>query len=217
MQEKHATERITIVLADDHDLVRAGFRILLESMEGVEVVAEARDGKELMDILASAQEHPDLVITDLSMPGMSGLDALAHIRRVHPEVRCVVLTMDDSGEAVREALTRGAHAYLVKDASPRDLEFALRSVANGGTYFSAVATRCLLQPREIAASDELTPRQLEILTLLARGWTSKRVARQLGLSAKTVDVHRQRIMQRLQIKDVAGLTRYTIRKGLMKP
>jgi DNA-binding NarL/FixJ family response regulator len=208
-------KKIRIVLADDHDLVRSGIKALLTMIEGVDVVAEARDGAELIKLVASVQ--PDIVMTDISMPGMDGITAIAEIHSRQPEVRLLVLSMYDTVDFVKRAVASGACGYLMKDAPPFELEQSIRSVMARGTYFSPVIAQRLLQPSEPSASDELTERQLEILKLIAQGKASKEIAFELGLSPKTVDVHRARIMERLRLNDIASLTRYAVRKGLVKP
>jgi DNA-binding NarL/FixJ family response regulator len=218
MEVHDGSEPIAVVLADDHDMVRAGLRLLLEASKGIRVIGEARDGDELLEVLCCLQrvsEPPKVVVTDVSMPRLDGLAAIAAIRKLHPGIRTLVLTMHDTLDAVRSAVRKGADGYLVKDAAVQDLEHAVRTLAAGGTFYSNCATRCLLEAEEPAPADELTTRQLEILSLIARGCSSKRTALELGLSSKTVDVHRARIMDRLQIRDIPGLTRYAIRKRLI--
>lgn len=206
--------RIRVVLADDHDLVRGGIKALLQLMPDVEVIGEARDGEELLEVLAHCT--PDLVITDLSMPGVDGLAAIARIHEHHPQVRVLVLSMYDTVDFVRKAIASGASGYLMKDAATQELEQAVRATAATGSYFNAHIARLLLQREEPADDDGLTQRQLEILVRLASGLSSKEIAYELGLSSKTVDVHRGRIMERLELRDVASLTRYALRKGLIK-
>jgi len=205
---------IRVVLADDHDLVRSGIKALLSTVEGVEVIAEARNGNELLALLETVQ--PDVVMTDISMPGMDGITAIAEIHSRHPEVRVIVLSMYDTVDFVKRAVANGACGYLMKDAPPFELEQALRSVMATGSYFSAAVAQRLLQPSEPTVDDELTVRQVEILTLIAQGKSAKEIAFELGLSPKTVDVHRARIMERLRLNDIASLTRYAVRKGLVK-
>jgi DNA-binding NarL/FixJ family response regulator len=205
---------IRVVLADDHDLVRSGIKALLSTVEGVEVIAEARNGNELLALLETVQ--PDVVMTDISMPGMDGITAIAEIHNRHPEVRVIVLSMYDTVDFVKRAVANGACGYLMKDAPPFELEQALRSVMATGSYFSAAVAQRLLQPSEPTVDDELTVRQVEILTLIAQGKSAKEIAFELGLSPKTVDVHRARIMERLRLNDIASLTRYAVRKGLVK-
>lgn len=203
-----------IVLADDHDLVRAGIRSLLSQITGVSVVGEARNGNEL--IAAVERLQPDLVLTDINMPDMDGLVAIAQLHERCPQVRLVVLSSYDTADFIRRAIAQGACGYLTKDASPFELEQMVRSVMAGGRYFGTMIARRLLEPAEPAVTEVLTARQLEVLTLLAQGLASKEVAHRLGLSSKTVDVHRSRIMERLGMHDVSSLTRYAIRKHLIE-
>jgi DNA-binding NarL/FixJ family response regulator len=206
--------RMHVVLADDHDLVRGGIQALLELLPEVEVVAEVRSGEELLAVLQRTQ--PDLVITDINMPGMDGLAALAQIRTHHPTVAILVLSMYDTAEFVQRAVASGANGYLMKRAAPKELQQAVRSIFATGSYFNAGVAHLLLERVEPPADDGLTERQKEILMLLANGMSSKEIAHQLGLSPKTVDVHRARIMERLAVRDVASLTRYAVRRGLVK-
>lgn len=210
----HAPLPIQVVLADDHDLVRSGIKALLSTVEGVQVIAEARSGKELVQLLESVK--PDVVMTDISMPEMDGITAIAEIHSRFPDVKVLVLSMYDTVDFVKRAVANGACGYLMKDAPPFELEQALRSVMATGSYFSAAVAQRLLQPSEPTVDDELTTRQVEILTLIAQGKSAKEIAFELGLSPKTVDVHRARIMERLRLNDIASLTRYAVRKGLVK-
>ena len=184
-------------------------------VEGVEVIAEARDGVELIKLVEGL--NPDIVMTDISMPGMDGITAIARIHGSHPKVRLLVLSMYDTVDFVKRAVANGACGYLMKDSPPYELELAVRSVMATGSYFSPAIAQRLLQPSEPTIDDELTQRQIEILKLIAQGRASKEIAFQLGLSPKTVDVHRARIMERLRLNDIASLTLYAVRKGLVKP
>ncbi|MFD0669651.1 response regulator [Ramlibacter sp. MAHUQ-53] len=213
MQPPPSPAPIRVILADDHDLVRSGLRALLSRDAGIEVVAEASDGQELVDL--TEELAPDVVITDVSMPVKDGLSAVSELRARHPALRILMLSMHDNASVVRQATTCGANGYLMKDASPLELEQAVHRVVQAGAYFSAALSLRLLEPSEPSAQEELTPRQVEILTLLAKGRASKQIAYALNLSPKTVDVHRARIMDRLKIGDVASLTRYALRKGLV--
>ena len=204
-----------MILADDHDLVRSGIKALLSMVDGVKVIAEARSGQELITLVESLA--PDLVMTDISMPGMDGITAIAHLHQSRPKVRLLVLSMYDTVDFVKRAVASGACGYLMKGAPPYELEQAVRSVMAFGSYFSPTIAQKLLQPSEPTVSEELTQRQIEILRMIAQGKASKEIAYELGLSSKTVDVHRARIMQRLQINDIASLTLYAVRKGLIKP
>ena len=206
---------IRIVLADDHELVRTGIKGLLTRIEGVEVIAEAHDGAELVALLAGMQ--PDLVVTDIAMPGMDGFAAIEAIHSQYPDVKILVLSMHEEADFVRRAVARGACGYLMKDAPPFELELAVRSITNSGSYFSPAITHQLLQPSEPTPHDLLTDRQLEILKMITQGRSSKEIGFELGLSSKTVDVHRARIMERLGLNDIASLTRYAMRKGLINP
>ena len=160
--------------------------------------------------------QPDIVMTDISMPGMDGITAIAQIHDRYPELKVLVLSMYDTVDFVRRAVANGACGYLMKDAPPFELEHALRSVMAVGSFYSPVIAQKLMQPAELTAEDELTARQVEILVRIAQGESAKEIAYALGLSPKTVDVHRARIMERLQLNDIASLTRYAIRKGLLK-
>ena len=215
MQTTSRAGTVRIVLADDHDLVRSGIKALLSMVDGAQVIAEARSGQELITLVESLT--PDLVMTDISMPGMDGITAIAHLKKTRPGVKLLVLSMYDTVDFVKRAVASGASGYLMKDAPPFELEQAVRSVMATGSYFSPAIAQRLLQPSEPTVSDELTERQIEILTLIAQGRASKEIAYELGLSPKTVDVHRARIMERLQINDIASLTLYAVRKGLIKP
>ena len=205
---------IHAVIADDHPLVRSGIRSLLRSVPEVQVIAEVGDGAELLELLESVR--PDVVITDISMPGMDGLAALSEIRVRHPELKVIILSMHDSAEMVKRAIAAGAAAYLRKDASEFELASAIHSVMTTGSYISAPVAILLMEPSEPTVEDVLTARQIEILTLLAQGKTSKEIGFALGLSSKTVDVHRMRIMERLGVRDVASLVVYAVRKGLIQ-
>jgi DNA-binding NarL/FixJ family response regulator len=210
-----AADEIRVVITDDHDLVRAGLKALLATMPGVRVIAEARNGHELLRYLRS-HPHPEVALVDLEMPDLDGFETIRQIRLHHPAVRVLVLSMHDADADIRRALENGASGYLPKDALPQELEQALRTVAAEGCHLSAaLARRLLLQPPP-CAEDELTPRQVQILCALAQGKSSKQIGHDLNLSPKTVDVHRSRIMHRLGINDIAGLTRYALRKGLVK-
>jgi DNA-binding NarL/FixJ family response regulator len=215
MRNNAPPQRVRVILADDHDLVRSGIKALLTMIEGVEVIAEARDGQELISLVESLS--PDVVMTDISMPGMDGITAIAEIHPKHPQVRLLVLSMYDTVDFVKRAVANGACGYLMKDAPPFELEQAIRSVMATGSYFSPAIAQRLLQPSEPTVDDELTQRQVEILKLIAQGRASKEIAYELGLSPKTVDVHRARIMERLRLNDIASLTLYAVRKGLIKP
>jgi DNA-binding NarL/FixJ family response regulator len=207
--------RKQVVLADDHDLVRCGIQGLIELLPDVEVMAEASSGEALLSLLENVT--PDLVITDIHMPGIDGLEAVVRIRRQHPVLPILVLSMHETAEFVQRAVASGANGYLMKNAPPGELQHAVQTMLATGSYFNAKVARMLLERVETCANDGLTDRQVEILSMIARGMSSKEIGYELGLSPKTVDVHRARIMERLQVRDIASLTRYAVRRGLIKP
>ncbi|HYM38234.1 MAG TPA: response regulator transcription factor [Nitrospiraceae bacterium] len=209
---------LRILLAEDHTLVRAGIRALLESLEGVEVVAEAADGREALR-LAEAH-HPDILLMDITMKELNGLQAAARLTKEHSATRVIILSMHADQVYVRQALQAGAAGYLLKGADVAELELALKAVTRGDTYLSPSVSKDivgnLLNGKTPAANplDELTPRQREILQLVAEGRTTKEIAGRLDLSSKTVETHRAQLMERLDIHDVAGLVKFAIRVGL---
>lgn len=213
------SDTIRVVLADDHGLVRAGIRSLLGAFVGVEVVGEAADGGEA--IIRVGECLPDVLLIDIAMKGINGLVAAAEIRRQYPAVRVVVVSMHADAEYVLQALQAGAAAYLIKDAAPIELELALRAVMRGESSLSPGVSRQVVDgyvarlQGEHPADIALTSRQREILCYIAAGSGAKEIAFKLGISAKTVESHRSQIMERLGIRDVAGLTRYAIRSGLV--
>lgn len=206
---------IRLVIADDHELVRAGMRLLLGASPGLEVVGEAGGGVALEE--AVDRLRPDVVITDLSMPEGDGAAAIESLRRRHAAVRILVLSMHDTPEAIRRAMRAGANGYVLKGSPAAEIAEAVRELMRGGTYFSPRAAQRLAADDAPRPEDLLTPRQVEILGLLARGQSSKQIGYDLGLSPKTVDVHRASIMARLGLGDVASLTLYAVRAGLVDP
>jgi DNA-binding NarL/FixJ family response regulator len=211
---------VRILLAEDHTLVRAGIRALLESLDGVEVVAEAADGREALRL---TQAHaPDILLMDITMKEMNGLEAAARLAREHSATRVIILSMHADQLYVRQALQAGAAGYLLKGADVAELELALKAVARGDTYLSPSVSKDLvgglLNGKAPAANplDTLTPRQREILQLIAEGRTTKEIAGKLDLSIKTVETHRAQLMERLDIHDVAGLVKFAIRAGLVQ-
>jgi DNA-binding NarL/FixJ family response regulator len=209
---------IRVVLADDHALVRAGFRALLETMDGVSVIGEAEDGRAALGTVA--ERKPDVLIVDLSMPGMNGLEVVDRVRRKHPRVRVLVLSMHRELGYASQALSRGATGYLIKGALRSEFEVAVRAVARGDVYLSPAVAGPLLEGRgdrttEPGPFEVLTARQREILQLLAEGHSTSLIARRLYVSVKTVESHRAGIVSRLGIRDVPGLVRDAIRWGLV--
>mgnify|MGYP003644728207 CR=1 FL=1 len=210
-----------VVLADDHTLVRAGLRKLLESMSEVTVVGEADDG---LALLAMVQElQPDLALLDIAMPGLNGLETAARLSRNAPGLRVLMLSMHQNEEYVRQALRNGAAGYMLKDAAPMELALAIRAVLRGEVYLSPAVSRGVVSDYvQRLRSDEssgsgLTPRQTEVLQLIAEGHSSKEIARRLSLSVKTVETHRSQLMKQLGIHEVAGLVRFAMRTGLVSP
>jgi DNA-binding NarL/FixJ family response regulator len=210
---------LRVLLADDHTLVRAGLRKLLEAIPDLEVVGEAEDGLALLALAEALQ--PDLVLLDIAMPHLNGLDALLRLHDTWPAIRVLILSMHQNDEYVRQALRGGAAGYLLKDAAPLELELAIDAVQRGETWLSPALTRGVLSDYvqrlrgEEALPGQLTPRQREVLQLIAEGHGSKEIARRLELSVKTVETHRSQLMKQLDIHEIAGLVRYALRTGLI--
>jgi DNA-binding NarL/FixJ family response regulator len=212
---------VRVVLADDHALVRAGIRALLGGIAGVEVVGEAQDGHEIIQLVDKLR--PRLVLMDIAMPGLNGLEATARIVKSHPGTAVIILTMHAGEEYALQALKAGASGYLLKDADLAELELGISAVARGETYLSPAVSKLLVADYRRRAADQehpdplerLTSRHREVLQLVAEGHTTKDIAVKLKLSVKTVETHRAHIMDRLDIHDVAGLVRFAIRSGLI--
>jgi len=212
---------IRVLLADDHALVRAGLRELLQKLPGVEVVAEAGDGREALALVKSAL--PNFVLLDITMKGLTGLEAAERIVKDFPGVKVVMLSMHANEEYVLRALRAGVSGYIIKDAAIVELELAIKAVVAGETYLSPTISRSVIENYlgrtggKTGSLEQLTPRQREILQLIAEGHSTKEIAYTLKLSVKTVETHRAQLMERLQIYDVAGLVRYALRVGLITP
>ncbi len=210
---------VRVLLADDHILVRAGLRKLLESLPNIEVVGEASDGLALLELAARMQ--PQLILMDIAMPGLNGLEATGRITKAWPDMRVLILSMHQNSEYIRQALRQGAVAYLLKDSAPMELELALKAVLNGETYLSPAVSKGVVSDyvqrlrNEEQPIDVLTPRQREVLQLIAEGQSTKDIARRLDLSVKTVETHRTQLMKQLDIHEVTGLVRYALRAGLV--
>lgn len=217
---------IRVVVADDHTLVRSGLRLLLERTPDIRVVAEAGDGREALVLIERLR--PDVVLMDVTMAGLNGLEATLRTVRDHRGVRVIVLSMHKTEEYVVHALQAGASGYLLKDAAASELERAIRSVMKGEVYLSAEAAQRVSDYEErygsLSARDgraaleptQLTPREVEVLQLIAEGRTMQEIAQILEISQKTVETHRYRLMDRLNIHRVAGLVRYAVRIGLVQ-
>jgi len=208
---------IRVLVVDDHSVVREGIRHVLEGARGFRVAAEAANGVEALE--QAERERPDVVLLDLSMPGMSGLELVRQLRARLPDTRILVLSVHDDREYVLESVRVGAQGYLRKDSSPADIRRAIRVVHAGDSFFSppvarhlaaAVADRSVTDPM-----DELTARERDVLIRVARGHTNRQAAAELGISVRTVESHRDSLMRKLGIHTVAGLTRFAIAHGLM--
>lgn len=210
-----------VLLADDHALVRAGIRSLLERMTGIEVVAEASDGREALEL--AKKQLPNLMLLDIAMAGLNGLEALARATKEFSAVKVIILSMHANEEYVLQALRTGARGYLLKDAAVAELELALRAVNRGEIYLSPRISKRVIDSylerleNERPLREELTLRQREIVQLIAEGKSTKEIAFLLKVSIKTVEAHRAQLMERLGIHDVAGLVRYAMRVGLVPP
>lgn len=215
--------KLRVVLADDHLIVRQGLRALLEATDGFEIVAEASDGLEAVE--AVDRHRPDVVVLDLSMAGLSGIEALRRIKGSSRSIRVLVLSMHSTSEYVRAALRAGADGYVVKGSGIGDLTDALMVVTAGQRFLSPEIERAALldllegpdQRPEIEPLAQLTPREREVLQLIAEGHSNRSIAEKLGLSIKTVDGHRTRVMNKLDLHEVTALTRFAIRHGLVSP
>jgi DNA-binding NarL/FixJ family response regulator len=220
------TETIKVLLADDHALVRAGIISLLQRLSGIQVIAEAGDGHETLRLIR--EKKPDIVLLDISMPGLNGLEITDRVNKEFPKIRIIVLSMHMNEEYVLHAIRVGASGYLLKNSGIEELELAIKSVARGEMYLSPPVSRQVImdyikrlnskaghKKPQSGLYEILTPRQREILQLIAEGSTTKEIANKLKVSIKTVDTHRTQLMERLDIHDIAGLVRYAIRTGIL--
>lgn len=214
------SESIRVVVADDHAVVREGIRHVLERIQGLQVVAEASDGLEVLELV---EEHePDLVVLDVSMPGLTGLEVTKKLRERGDGMGILILSMHDNPEYVLEAIRAGADGYVLKDAGPGELREAVEAIQDGREYLServthqlSVALRTELEEEQRRNRlEQLTPREREVLLRVARGRTSREIAEEFGISPRTVETHRERIMSKLRIRSVAGLTRFVLETGL---
>ena len=212
---------IRVLLADDHELVLAGIRSLLQEIEGIQIIAEAHNGREAV---ALTMEHrPELVVMDISMPELNGIEATIQIKTQLPTTQVLILSMHTTEDFVRRAIKAGASGYLIKDSPPLDLKLAIEAIARNEIYLSPRVSRHVVSAFLNGGSgeqtgkslDQLTPRQREILQLIAEGKSTKAIAFQLDVSVKTVETHRAALMERLKINDVAGLVLYAVRYGLV--
>ncbi|MBC7816513.1 MAG: response regulator transcription factor [Planctomycetaceae bacterium] len=211
---------IRIVLADDHTVVRAGIRAMLEGLGGIEIVGEATNGREALALVE--QHQPHLLLADISMPEMNGLEATTRVVKEFPNVRVIILSMHTSEEYVWQALRAGATGYLLKDTEAAELDLAIKAVLNGTTYLTPAVSKQVVEMymermgNYANVADVLTPRQREILQLIAEGKALKEIAQMLKISVKTVETHRSLLMNRLDIHDTSGLVRYAMRMGMIR-
>jgi DNA-binding NarL/FixJ family response regulator len=210
---------IRVLLADDHTLVRAGIRSLLESVDGLEVVAECGDGRECLELIG--KHRPDVALLDIGMPGLSGLQVAERVSEESPRTKVVILSMHADKTHVTQAMRAGVAGYLLKGAAVAELPLALQAVMRGETYLTPKISKHVVDGFLRDTKDEpgpladLTTRQREILQLIAEGQSTKEIAGILEVSSKTVETHRMRLMDRLDIHDVPGLVRFAIRAGLV--
>ena len=212
---------IRVLLADDHKLIRAGLRLVVDQQPDLDVVGEADDGRQAVELAKSLK--PDVVVMDIGMPNLNGIEAARQIREIHPDSAVVMLSMHSDEGYVLRALAAGVRAYLLKDSATADLVQAIHAVAEGKSFFSPAVSKVLLQDymRKLQRSgaedsyDLLSPREREVLQLVAEGKSNKEVAGLLNLSVYTVETHRARIMQKLNLKGVPELILYAVRKGII--
>lgn len=212
---------IRVLLVDDHPVVRRGIRAWLQRNPSIEVVGEAADGIEALDLCRTL--HPDVVLTDLDMPRMDGLALTEAIRRELPDVKVLILSMHANTDYILRILQAGAQGYVSKEADPGMLVQAVEAVSRGESFFSADVARVVLNQLVLAEqapstqTPELTPRERQVLIGIAEGLTNKEIANRLGVSIRTVETHREHLMEKLGINTVAGLTRYAVARGLVSP
>lgn len=215
------SRRIRILLADDHTLMRGGLRAMIQGLDEFDVIGEAPDGREAVRLTEALD--PDLIVMDIGLPGLNGLEATRQILKLRPQARVLILSMHLNEEFVKQALEAGATGYVLKDAPVTELVAALKSVADGQTHLSPPISRIVIddyirrtrQETVRTRYDALTAREREILQLIAEGKTNKDIARLLNVSVNTVETHRAHVMEKLDIHDLAGLIRYAIQRGLI--
>jgi len=215
-------DKTRVLLAEDHTIVRKGLRSLLDKETGIKVVEEAEDGREA--ILKAEELHPDVVVMDIAMPGLNGLEATRQIKKRFPDIKIIILTMHANEEYILQSLKAGASGYLVKKAVPVELISAINAVHKGNSFLSPSISRTVIdeyvrRSKEISEGEEgfeqLTVREREVLQLIAEGRKTREIAELLYISIKTVETHRAHIMNKLDIHSTAELTRYAIRKGII--
>jgi two-component system, NarL family, response regulator NreC len=213
---------IKIILADDHRLMREGLRLLLETQPGIEIVAEAENGRETLQLVRKYK--PDVVLMDIAMPDLNGIDATRQIVSEFPKIKIIALSMHTNKKFIVEMLTAGASGYLIKDSALEELSKAINTVINNRIYLSPIITSVVVEdyrvsksPADIVSPVSLTSREREVLQLIAEGKTTKEIAACLNLSVKTIETHRMQMMNKLNMHSVAELTKYAIREGITTP
>ena len=207
---------ISMILADDHTIVRKGFRMLLEHEPDFNVLGEAANGKEAVEM--ALRLKPSVVLMDIMMPELNGFQATQRLRLMDDTIKVLIVSMYSSQDHVHQVIQSGASGYLLKHCAPKDLVSAVREVAKGKTYFTPTVSKQVLEFRKKYQADRssvLTTREFEVLQLVAEGKTNKEIGTSLFISVKTVEKHRQRLMDKLGIHDVAGLTRYAVARGII--
>jgi DNA-binding NarL/FixJ family response regulator len=211
---------LRIVIADDHEVARKGIRSLLEGHPGWEVCGEAKDGREAVDLAALLK--PDVLLLDIGMPNLNGLDAAKQILSMTPDARILILTIHDSEQVVREVLAAGARGFMLKSDAGRDLMAAVEALQNRRTFFTSKVAQMMLdgylrpyEERDSSVQQLLTPREREVIQLVAEGKTTKEIANALSLSVKTAETHRTNLMRKLDLHSIADLTLYAVRNGIV--
>ena len=208
--------KIRLLLADDHPLIREGFRSLLNKNERFEIVGIAENGKELIEL--AGKELPDIILSDISMPVINGMEAIEQIRNLYPSIKSVVLTMHEEREYVINALRIGVQGYIIKNVERFDLEKAIITIFEGGKYFSPIVTNILAESvarPEPQAISELTPREKEVLELVAQGHSTKQIADKLGIGTRTVESHRVNMLKKMKVNNTAELVRKAIEMKIL--
>jgi DNA-binding NarL/FixJ family response regulator len=210
-------KNVKVLIADDHSLVRAGIRLILERLEGIEVVSETGNGNEVDKLIR--ETNPDILLLDISMPGVNNLEFCKRIISNFPDIRIIILSMHSNEEYIRQALKYGAKGYLLKDSAITELEIALKAVYRGEIYLSPKVSKILVKDflkKDRDPLNTLTERQREVLKLIGEGYSIKEIANTLGISIKTVENHKTQIMEKLNIYDTIGLVKFAIKVGLVK-
>jgi len=221
--ERNDLKKIKLVLAEDHTIVRQGLRSLLDHTEEFEIVGEAENGRQAVSLVEKLR--PDVVLMDVSMPVLNGIEATRRIKKNFPEVKVLVLTMHDNEEYIFQILHAGASGYLLKKSAHRDLFDGIRAVSSGGSFLSPSISKKLVEDyvrrtrseADLGEIQKLTPREREVLQLIAEGQSNREIAEDLYLSVKTVETHKAHLMDKLDLHNTADLTKYAIRRGIIRP